>query len=246
MLKLGKKPARPGAMKLKLSNYLKKSELPTVPMRFGNLSVWGSTEWGMLGNDQVGDCVFAGFAHQIMMWEETIGKGSLFVEGDVLAAYSEVTGYDPNDPSTDQGTDMVKACQWWKDNGYALHQIFGFAEVPVSQIAEAAFIFGSVGVGLKMTQGQQDQFNHAEPWDVTGDPVEGGHYVPVIGRNAHGNYLCVTWGRLQAITPAFIERACDEAVCQVSQDWLNVQEGMTPRGLKLADLMADMQAMSNS
>lgn len=246
-LKFGKKPARPHAMSLLLSHYLHQAPtLPALPDRFGNLSVWDDTQWKMLGNDEIGDCVFAGFAHQVKMWAAIAGKTVDFTDTQVISAYSVVTGFDPSDPSTDNGTDMVEACQWWKNNGFCGHHIVGFAEVAPQQVAEAAFIFGSVGVGLRMTQGQQEQFSHAEPWDITNDPVEGGHYVPLIGRNAHGNYLCITWGRLQSITPRFLEHACDEAVCQVSQDWVNAQTDMSPRGLKMADMIADMNILSNT
>jgi hypothetical protein len=245
--KYGKMPARPGSMKLLLRDYLNKAELPPVPKKFGDLKAWSAMQWGMLANDTVGDCVIAGFAHQVKMWAATGGASVNFTDSQVLGIYSEITGYDPTDPSTDQGTDMVEACQYWKDNGFIGHQILGFVEVRPQNIAEAAFLFGSIGIGLQMTASQQDQFDHSEPWDVVkGSTVEGGHYVPIIGRNSIGNFLCVTWGRLQAITPRFIEAACDEVVCQVAQDWLNVQQTVTPRGLHLADLLNDMKLMANS
>jgi hypothetical protein len=245
--KYGKKPPRPGAMKLKLRDYLDKVNLPSVPNKFGNLKAWNTMQWGMLGNDNVGDCVIAGFAHQVKMWAATGGTPVNFTDSQVLGIYSEITGYDPTDPSTDQGTDMVEACQYWKDNGFIGHQILGFVSVGVPYIAEAAYLFGSCGVGLRMTDAQQDQYDHNEPWDVVPDAaVDGGHYVPVIGRNSVGNYLAVTWGKIQAITPTFIEAACDEVVCQVSKDWLNVQQTITPRGLNLTDLINDMKSMANS
>jgi hypothetical protein len=246
-LKYGKKPARLGAMKLKLHDYLNKAKLPVVPKRFGNLTAWNRMSWGMLGNDEVGDCVIAGFAHQVMMWAATAAVAVNFSDTQILGIYSAITGYDPTDPSTDQGTDMVQACQWWQDHDFLNHGIVGFAEVAPTNIAEAAFLFGSVGIGLQMTASQQDQYDHNEPWDVVpGAAVEGGHYVPVIGRNSVGNFLAVTWGKVQAITPRFIEAACDEVVAQVSQDWLNVQSSMTPRGLNLTDLVSDMKTMANS
>lgn len=246
---LGKTPARPGAMKLKLSNYLNAADLPTLPARFGNLSAWNAWQWGMLGNDTAGCCVFSGFAHQCMMWAATEGNMDVsFTVDQILGpdAYGE-TGYVPGDDSTDNGTDMVQACQFWKDKGFFGHTIRGFAEVKDhDNIAMAAYIFGSVGIGISVTQAQMDQFNHNEPWDVVdGSPTLGGHYVPVIGRNAMGNLLCVSWGRLQAITPAFMEAQCDEAVCQVSDDWINSQSE-TPRGLKLNDLIEDMNVLANS
>lgn len=248
MLYLGKKAARPGSMKLSLSYYLKSADLPKLPMRFGNMSYWNNWQWGMLGNDTAGCCVWAGFAHQCMMWGASEGNMDVsFTAEQILGpkAYGE-TGYIEGDDSTDQGTDMAQACQFWKDNSFFGHTIRGFAEIDPSKVAMATFIFGSSGIGLKMTQAQMDQFDHNEPWDPVPDSQEiGGHYVPIIGRNAHGNFLCITWGRLQAITPAFIEDACDEAVCQLSDDWLNAQQE-TPRGLKLDDMVADMQSLSNS
>ena len=57
--KLGKKPARPGAVKFKLANYLVKLKLPTPPQVFGHEGLIGAN-WGMLGNDHYGDCVWAG------------------------------------------------------------------------------------------------------------------------------------------------------------------------------------------
>lgn len=249
MLHLGKKPARPGAMKLKLGDYLRAPELPAVPARFGNLSAWNHWSWDMLGNDKAGCCVWSGFAHQCMMWSATEGnKNVSFSEAEILGpdAYGE-TGYVIGDDSTDNGTDMVQACQFWKDRGFFSHTIRGFAEVTTSKVPLAAYIFGSCGIGITLTQANIDQFSNAEPWDVVRDsPAVGGHYVPVISRNSHGNLVCVTWGRLQAITPAFLEAQCDEAVIQLSDDWLDAQQGVTPRGIKLADLIVDMKSLDNS
>jgi hypothetical protein len=246
---LGKKAARPGAMKIKLDDYIKPRELPKVPARFGNLAVWNHWQWGMLGNATAGCCVFSGFGHQTMAWSATTGKPNVTYTDDQIlgpGAYGE-TGYVRGDDSTDNGTDMVQACQWWKDKGFFGHTIRGFAQVSPSNLASGAFIFGSAGVGLKLTQANIDQFNNAEPWDVTDDQnYIGGHYVPAMTRNSLGNLVCITWARLQAMTPAFIETQCDEAVIQVSDDWLNAQQDTTPRGLKLSDLLNDMNTMANS
>ena len=247
-LKLGKKPARRGAMKLKLRDYLDLTNLPTLPARFGNLAAWNNWHWGMLGNDVAGCCVFAGFAHQCMAWGGMLGDMDVkFTTAQILGpgGYGE-TGYVVGDDSTDNGTDMVQACQWWKDSGFLGHKIKGFAQVAPTNVPLAAYIFGTVGIGVTLTQAQIDQFDHAEPWNVVSGSQElGGHYVPVIGRNAHGYLICVTWGRIQTIMPEFLLAQCDEAVIQLSDDWLNVQE-QSPRGLKLADMMDDMNNLSNS
>ena len=75
--KLGKKPARPGAVKFKLANYLEKLKLPTPPKVFGHEGLIGAN-WGMLGNDQYGDCVWAGAAHETMLWNKEAARTVTF------------------------------------------------------------------------------------------------------------------------------------------------------------------------
>lgn len=243
---LGKTAARPGALKIKLNNYLDRSFLPTY-RRYGNLAAWDTWNWGMLGNDTASCCVWSGFAHQIMAWRGMFGDDSVqFTDAQILGpgAYGS-TGYN-GDPSTDNGTDMATACQFWKDNTLFGHTIQGFAEVQPADVPMAGFIFGSVGIGVKLTQTNIDQFKNNEPWDVADDQnYIGGHYIPGIAINSVGNVVCVSWGRPQAMTPAFLEAQCDEAVVQVAEDWLDAQED-TPRGLKLNDLVNDMASLANT
>jgi hypothetical protein len=68
-LKLGKTKARPGAVKFKLAKYVVKAELPTPPKVFGDQDLV-TASWGMLGNDDYGDCVWAGAAHETMLWNK--------------------------------------------------------------------------------------------------------------------------------------------------------------------------------
>lgn len=92
--KLGKLPARPDAVKLKMTRYLVPAELPTPPANFGHDAVVGN--WQMLGNDTVGDCVIAGGLHETMLWT---ANGSKQAKADTAAAiknYSAITGYDPS------------------------------------------------------------------------------------------------------------------------------------------------------
>ena len=86
-----------------------------------------------------------------------------------------------------------------------------------------------------------DQFKAAEPWSiVAGAGSAGGHYVPVVGRNSLGNFLCVTWGRLQAITPAWLAQNMDEGVAYLSLERLTAK-GLSPQGYDAATLKSDFQ-----
>ncbi len=66
----------------------------------------------------------------------------------------------------------------------------------------------------------------------------GYHSVPLIGYDADYFY-CVTWGRLQRLTHAAIERYCDEAFGLIDPVWLG-EDNTTPTGLDLAALEADL------
>ena len=60
---LGKRPARVGAVRFKLRDYVDIRSI-RVPAVFGHVT---NTDYGMLGNDVAGDCVIADIAHQIMI-----------------------------------------------------------------------------------------------------------------------------------------------------------------------------------
>ena len=93
-------------------------------------------------------------------------------------------------------------------------------------------------VGLNFPGAWMDAFNAGKPWDVTTSEVEGGHYVPVIGRAPNGNYVAVTWGRTQEITPAALDRYLMEALVYLTPE--RMTEGKSPEGFDLATLKHDL------
>ena len=72
-----------------------------------------------------------------------------------------------------------------------------------------------VGFGLSLPRTAQAQTQTGKPWDVgRGSGAArgswGGHYVYVPGYTRLGP-VCVTWGRKQQMTWAFLDKYCDEA-----------------------------------
>src|SRR5690349_9390610 len=114
-MKLGKLPARKDAVQFKLSTFTDLSKLPTPPASHGHQDELVS--WGMLANDQVGDCVLAGADHETMLWNKLAGRTVQFTDTTALRDYSAITGYNPDDPSTDQGTDMQVAASYRRKTG---------------------------------------------------------------------------------------------------------------------------------
>ena len=111
------------------------------------------------------------------------------------------------------------------------------------QLALAIYLFGATGIGIKFPNTAMDQFNAGKPWDVAASAkIEGGHYIPGVGRDVKGNFVIVTWGKVQLMTPRFYKKYCDECVAYVSAEALSTG-GKTLEGFDLAQLQADLNAL---
>ncbi|MGA3308688.1 MAG: hypothetical protein ABSD08_08740 [Xanthobacteraceae bacterium] len=248
--KLGKKPARAGAVRLKLANYTNVTALPPLPATFGHETIIGAHDWGMLANDRYGDCVWAGAAHETMMLAKEGGDVVTFTDANVLSDYAAVTGFNPADPSTDQGTDMQDAAAYRRKTGIidatgkrnTIAAYLALEPGNVEHLYQATYLFGAAGIGLQLPSSALAQSEHGQLWDVVaGAPVEGGHYVPLVGRSADGLDI-VTWGAIQVMTEAFLKKYCDEAIAYVSQECLVDQK--SPEGFAYADLISDLAALA--
>jgi hypothetical protein len=248
MLRLGKRPARPGAIKLKLRDYINLSVLPAPPAEFGHDGLVKSP-WGMLGNDAAGDCVWAGGAHETMVWNAEAGIVVSFDDTCVLSDYSAVTGYVVGDDSTDQGTDMQTAAAYRKATGLLAadgtrHKVGAYLEIEAGNLEEhltAAYLFGAVGIGITFPDSAMDQFNAGQPWSVvTGSTIEGGHYVPFLARRA-GMFVVVTWAAEQQMQDSFFAANNDESVVYLSSERL--KGGKSLDGFDLDQLNADLAAL---
>jgi hypothetical protein len=252
-LKLGKMPAAPRPTDFKFSEFAAGITLPTVPSRFGHGSAY--SDWGMLGNDRYGDCVWAGAAHEHMLINKVVhGIDVGFDDASVLGDYSAVTGFDPNDPQTDGGTDVHVALSYRRKTGIAdatgkRHQIGAYVSLdPKSwqHLEQAAYIFGAVGIGIEFPSSAMDQFNAGQPWDVVpGARNEGGHYVPTVGSlHAADQVTVLTWGKHQVMTQAFYEKYNDEAWVYVTNEELR-SNGTGLHGFDVEKLNSFLGALHN-
>lgn len=246
--KYGKLPARVDAVKLKMDRYLDLSKLPTPPDTFGHFSMVRQP-WGMLGNDRYGCCLWAGAAHEHMLWGATGGHKYTFTTQNVLNAYSSATGFNPHNEYTDRGTDMQQGAKFRQNHGITdnegrVHKIAAYLALDPGNIKQqlaACYIFGAVGIGFEMPAVTQEQFEDHKPWDVVaGSKVEGGHYVPMMGR-ASGMSLVSTWGALQPVTDQFFRKYNDESLVYLSDEILML--GETIEGFNREHLLADLQAL---
>lgn len=245
-MKLGKLPARKDSIKLKLADYL---VAQTPPTKAGHQNL--VLDWdGLLGNDQYGDCVWAGAAHETILWNTEAKQSVTFTEQSVLSDYSAVTGFNPKKPATDKGTDVQIAASYRlktgvKDETGKRHQVAAYLAIDqknLSQLRQAIYQFSNVGIGIEFPSSAMTQFNDGKPWSVVnGAKIEGGHYIPAIGYDSQYIYV-VTWGKLQKMTWGFYAKYCDEAIVYLSDEMLS--GGKSIDGFNATQLQADLSQLT--
>lgn len=217
------------------------------------LSSWRIAEqkhdWEMHGNDRYGDCAFVTHAHAVAAQEWSSRTKDIPVTTEqVLDFYSKVTGFDRNDPSTDNGAYMIDPMRYRRKNGFGLerdrtpHMITAYAKVDDDSGAEfkqCARLFGGMacGVGLPLRAMTQEVWS-LPPADQRDDRDE------IYSWGGHSMYLCafdpqgvtfLTWGREQRATWAWFKAYCDERWVMISEDFFN-REQKTPQRLNIAKL----------
>ena len=126
-MKLGLKPFVPDTRDFLFSKYRTGAPLPKHPKHFGHEALIKSGAWGMLGNDTVGDCTCAAAGHADQIAETYGAKKKPDVTPEaVLAAYSAITGYDPSDPNSDTGANMLDVLRYWQKTGIAGEKITAY------------------------------------------------------------------------------------------------------------------------
>jgi len=244
MNKLGKTPARTDAVKFKLSHYLL---TVATPKTYGHDKLINT--WDMLGNDQYGDCVWAGAGHETMLWNKEADKNIVFDDKAVLSDYSAVTGFDPNDPSTDQGTDMQVAASYRRKTGVIdaqghRHKVGAYLAItPGSkdELKRAMYLFSNVAIGLQFPASAMQQFNTDKNWTIVrSSKIIGGHYVPAVAYDSRYVHV-VTWGQVVKASWGFILTYCDEALVYLSPEFLTA--GKSPEGFDLASLNNDLSQL---
>jgi hypothetical protein len=250
-LKLGKHTPRHDPRTLLLATYAKPS-LPAPPAKL-NLAAKVKGPWGMMDNDQLGDCTCAAAGHLIMEW--TANAQSTMAtppDSEIVAAYSAITGYNPTSGANDNGAVELDVLNYWRQQGIAGHKIQAFVALEPSNqthVMDAIWIFGGCYIGMALPKSAQAQTSNKQTWSVPpqgtgGDGAPGtwgGHAVPVVAYDSRG-LTVVTWGDVQTMTWGFWSAYCDEAYAILSPDFLKQKAGKTtaPNGFAIDQLQEDL------
>lgn len=260
-LHLGKRPASPLRSDTVLYSELraplvKAGLLPRIPATFGHGHDFAGGAWLMLGNgpdDTVspgfggcGDCAWAGPAHAEMEAARNGGRPIPRFSGKtVVDQYGEYSGYDPATGENDNGSDPQEVLLWRQEKGlrddagnvYKIGQSVALQPGNLAELWEAAYLFENVGIGVVVTQAQEDEFNERRPWDhVPGSPELGGHWIEVMGRpDAHHGAL-ITWAERVLFTLAFYEQQNDESFVYLDSERYSKVTGKTAEHYSEQDL----------
>jgi hypothetical protein len=235
--KKGARPSDPSRPRVHLGAAIR----GTAPAQahFGHIPVIG-----MLGNDQWGDCPFAGDGHLVEAWT-FYGQGQEveISAAEALAAYAS-TGFSqaagpPGHNPTDNGSTPQNALEYLFGTGLGGVKAAAFGDLDIAdtnQWQQALAQFGPLMLGVGVSQVSMQQFNNGQPWTTApGSEAQEDHVVILCGYQP-GMYWCYTWGAVQGMTPAWFSQNAHEVWGAISPAWVNAHTGHDPEGVDLAVL----------
>lgn len=206
--------------------------------------------FGMMLNDQLGDCTVAAVGHAIQLLTGVDGAVVTPTDAQILKMY-EASGYVDGDPSTDNGWLIQSALKYWQKTGLASHTIAGYVAIDPSNalhvdLAMEIFGFVDIGIYLPLSAQNQNLLWSVPSQGAVGDGEAGswgGHSIVMHKRCPTPVYRrsVITWGMPEwHITPNAWEAYVDETWTAFTMDWIRAS-GNSPSGFNKAALLADLQ-----
>lgn len=243
IVRFGKRKAKRDDRNLMFAALLKAP--PALPAEYDFDVAHHGIPTPMFDNDQYGDCVMAGRAHQTQLFEKAEQNKLIAIsENDVLHEYFNETG------GADSGLVVLDSLKEWRSKGWLAakrrYKIKAFAEIDRgkrTEVKRAVFMDIGLGLGLTLPDSAMPQFYAGKPWAVvSGKPGQpnpnSGHYVYVPGNTTSGP-MCVTWGRKQQMSWAFFAKYCDEAYAIIDA----IDSAKKKRALDVGKLDAFLHAL---
>jgi hypothetical protein len=237
----------------RMAKYMTLSTLPTPPASFNYWPLANQAAVSdILGNNTLGDCTAAGACHLADIYTAGGGAPAALTSAQAIAFYSLSTGYNPADPSTDQGGDEVTVLTTWQQKGLdgnGLHPIKGFVLVDGANaplLFASCWLFGGLYFGLELTTAQANTSGGGFLWTPgTANPADG-HCVVGAGGDSSGKgqIQINTWGLLggfemDAIAELCVESAGGTVFVPISAEWVNAAKSAAPSGFDWEQLASD-------
>lgn len=203
----------------------------------------------MYKNNVLGDCTCAALGHQDTLAAQWTDEPIALQDRDIVQLYKG-SGYDENNPETDQGWTNVEAARAALKAGW----IEAFAAFDVSNPMLMRIVineFGFAYCGIDLPLSASDQSRAGQVWDVAppGKFTDrykrgswGGHAAGVVDADHEGVTL-TTWGGLQRATWPFVFSYFDEGIATQNRRWARAGR-FSPSGIAYQDLRADIARLA--
>jgi len=232
--------------------------LPPPPAQ-ANWTTGMPNNLGMMLNDTLGDCTCAAFYHALQVWSANAAGGiQTQPDGDVEKLYILACGYNPRVGGEGPGgneqhilTYLLKTGAPFGPSGQTKHKIAAFVEIDprnTDDVKRAIVDCGVAYIGFNVPQYIVPAPPATPPqiWDVqnTNNAIVGGHAVVLAGYTAAGARV-ISWGQYYTMTWTFFAKYVDEVYAIADPTWIDAK-GTTPGGITLAELEAQMKALTGS
>lgn len=207
-------------------------------------------DYGMMLNDNIGDCTCAAVGHLIQTWTSEHGNELTLPDSAILKAYEDVGEYNPNDPSTDNGAHMLDVLNYWRGTGVGGHRINSFVEIDyrnINEVKAAINAFGGVYVGAMLPTSAQKQktWTGSTARPLHGDDLPnswGGHAIMAPAYD-NSTITFITWGAKQKADWEWWVDYVDECYAIISDEWVAATM-LAPNGFDLSALISDLSHLS--
>jgi hypothetical protein len=216
--------------------------------------------WPVLANDTIGDCTIVGVLSAILQWRTILGTlGSWMpTDADAIRLYSQLTGFIPGRPATDQGArepDILTA--WTKGldvGGGQIDKLGAFATVGLTgktPLQSCIAWFGNAYLGWNLPL-VVESIPYGQPLDVPscgltgiGAPGSlGGHCSLGVGYDDNWIYTPL-WGQLRRVSWPFFWAYADAAYALLSPDFMKLSSS-TPVEIPWGQLLDNWKRVNQS
>lgn len=153
------------------------------------------------GNDRIGDCAIVAGFNAIQTKLARQNNYTALPEDLPPKIYGEITGYNPANPATDQGTDPEAFFAWWQENAICGHKLSAFTRLNPRDSRGIRNSIASLGIYLCVSL--PVELEMADEWRAIGMPGSwGGHAVWADGYEADETNA-TSWGQNIPIEQSF-------------------------------------------
>lgn len=212
------------------------------------------SNFGMMLNDQLGDCTCAAYYHARQIWSfNAQGKEATEPDADVEQLYIQACGYNPKAGGEGPGGNEQHVLSFLLNtgapigtDGSAREMILGFVEVDPRNLDDVKRTIADCGVayiGFKVPQNIVPSGGEPPPtWTVEPSAkVVGLHAVVLPGYDSSGATV-ISWGSLYKMTWQFFTTYVDEVYAIADPTWVSAK-GTTPGGLTVQQLEEQMAGL---